>query len=1179
MITPDGSWVLFGGPATNLVAGQVDTNGRDDVFLFERVTGMVTLVSRAAVTPERTGDNYSLPQSLSADGRYVAFESYAMDLVAGQVDTYFQSDAFLFDRITGQTVLVSHQPGSSVTSAGHGAAALVSADGNFVAFESASGNLVPGQLSNGINVFLYDRQTGTVALVSHIPGYASRAGNGWSAAAAISPNGDLVVLASSATNLVSGQVDTNAGTDVFLFERSTGAITLVSHAVGLPAQTANEPAYLWRMSEYGSRVAFYTSATDVVAGQVDANDGPDVFLADPTGGTITLVSHAATSPVQAANGHSDYFAQSADGGYVAFLTSATDLDIPWADHNGTGDLVLYEAATGAMRGLSRRNPELPSLTPGSHSYPGGMSADGRFVVFVSAAANVIEGQLDTTGTAAFLVDRLSGSTTLVSHRVGSPVAPADGSFEATISADGNYVAFLSVGTDLVPGQVDSNGGSDLFLFERVTGATTLVTRAAGAAVVTANAPVYGERFTMSADGRFLAFASSATNLVSGQLDGNGGPDIFVFDRLAGVTTLVSRAVLGPTVAGNRPSSAPPSMDASGDAIVFESSADDMVPGQDDGTGSNVYLFSRSSGTMTLVSHAAADPLLTANSLSGRAVVSADGSHVAFYSAATDLVPGQDDVWGTLDVFLFARSTGSVMLVSRAAGTTVTTTAGEREWLGPLRLSADGSVVAFSSTATNLISSQEDLNDEADVFLFNRIARSMTLVSHAAASTTRTAAGLSEPVAISADGRSVVFVSVAADLVLDLHDSNGGWDLFVFLPASQATLLVSRADEAGLFAGNASSVDAYVSPDGNQVLFGSYAGDLVAGDFNQRSDVFVFGPVRTVADLTVSASGTPDPVGGGGTLTYAIAVLNLGPDVAYDVSVTDSLPPDVALVSAAGMGWDCDAFGDEVTCTRAAVDPGAAPEIIIRVRVPLSAGVLVNGVSVTSTRSDAEPANDHATVETTVDADLIFRDSFESGSVTAWSVANSGGGDLGVSASSAMASTQMGLEGLVNDTAPLFVEDRTPVDEGRYRARFYLDPSGFDPGEAQSAFRTRVFLALEESPTRRLLAVVLRRRAGQYGVMVKARLDDDSHVDTGFFEVTGGPHALELEWKRGTAPGAADGELRLWIDGAPMATLMGLTTNRSSVDSARLGALSLKVGASGLLRWDHFESRRSSYIGP
>jgi hypothetical protein len=212
-------------------------------------------------------------------------------------------------------------------------------------------------------------------------------------------------------------------------------------------------------------------------------------------------------------------------------------------------------------------------------------------------------------------------------------------------------------------------------------------------------------------------------------------------------------------------------------------------------------------------------------------------------------------------------------------------------------------------------------------------------------------------------------------------------------------------------------------------------------------------------------------------------------------------------------------------------------------------------------------------------EIIFADGFEGGGLDAWSSAATDGGDLTVATAAGLRTSSLGLMGVVDDTSGLFVQDDRPQDESRYRARFWFHTNGFDPGEAQNRFRMRLFLAFEENPNLRLVAVVLRRLGGLYYVRARVRLDDGTRADTAFFPIADGPHAIELDWRRATAPGAGDGAFDFYIDGNPMATLSGLDNGASAVDFVRLGALSVKSGAAGTLYWDEFESHRQRHIGP
>jgi hypothetical protein len=178
---------------------------------------------------------------------------------------------------------------------------------------------------------------------------------------------------------------------------------------------------------------------------------------------------------------------------------------------------------------------------------------------------------------------------------------------------------------------------------------------------------------------------------------------------------------------------------------------------------------------------------------------------------------------------------------------------------------------------------------------------------------------------------------------------------------------------------------------------------------------------------------------------------------------------------------------------------------------------------------------------------------------------------------ALASTAFGVQALVDDTNSLYVQDDTPAAESRYRARFYFDPNGFDPGEGSSHFRVRILIAQDPSSLR-VITIVLKRQGGLYSVEGRARLNDGTRVDTGFFGITNAPHFVEFDWQRATGPGTSDGYLALLIDSVTVSVLTGLDNDLSPVDFVRMGAIAVKTGAAGTLYFDQFESRRQNLIG-
>jgi hypothetical protein len=211
-------------------------------------------------------------------------------------------------------------------------------------------------------------------------------------------------------------------------------------------------------------------------------------------------------------------------------------------------------------------------------------------------------------------------------------------------------------------------------------------------------------------------------------------------------------------------------------------------------------------------------------------------------------------------------------------------------------------------------------------------------------------------------------------------------------------------------------------------------------------------------------------------------------------------------------------------------------------------------------------------------DLIFRGGFETGNLTGWSAVSPT--MPAVMNWAAMRSSGYGMTTTVNGTNGIFVEDVSPANAGRYRMRFYLSPYNFDPGEAQNHRRTRVFLAFDEVPaTRRVMAVVLRRISGAYALSVRVRRDDNTQYDTPFIPISAAAHSIEVDWWRASAPGANNGQLRLWIDDVLRSTLTGIDNDTAGIDTVRMGALSVKTGAGGTLLFDEMESRTTTAVGP
>jgi hypothetical protein len=209
--------------------------------------------------------------------------------------------------------------------------------------------------------------------------------------------------------------------------------------------------------------------------------------------------------------------------------------------------------------------------------------------------------------------------------------------------------------------------------------------------------------------------------------------------------------------------------------------------------------------------------------------------------------------------------------------------------------------------------------------------------------------------------------------------------------------------------------------------------------------------------------------------------------------------------------------------------------------------------------------------------------------SAWSGAVTDGGNVSVSANAAMAGTAFGMEVFVNNQTDKYVFDETPVDEPRYRVRFYLDTNGYLPGLANEDRRARVLLGFDTSPTvtRSLTVVLIRLGAtgsGQYLMFFRARRNDGTFADSAFLPVSDGVHVIEVDWQRATTPAGTDGQVRIWIDGGasegpPTAVISNIANGNAGVDRTWMGTINIKPNASGTLYFDEFESRRQTYIGP
>lgn len=401
----------------------------------------------------------------------------------------------------GITQRVSIRP-DGVQGNGDSFDAAVSVDGRFVAFSSAASNLVPGDTNGVDDVFVRDLETGAITCVS--VGSDGTRGNAFSGDPQLSVDGRFVAFMSAASNLVAR--DTNGVWDVFIRDRQAGTTRRIS--VGSKGVQSDQESYQPAISADGRFVAFNSLAGNLVPD--DTNDTNDVFVHDRQTGTTRRVS------VGARGFQGDRFSEapalSADGRLVAFRSYASNL-VP-GDTNGTMDVFVRDRQAGTTRRVSIDSSGAQGNK--ASNYPS-LSANGRFVAFDSDATNLVPG--DTNGLVDVFVRDLQKSTTTRASVGAGGVQGDNGSAGTAISASGRFVAFESYAGTLVPG--DTNGEGDVFVSNLRTGTLRRVSLGAGGS----QGDLYSLGAAISADGRSVAFASAATNLVP--RDTNGVVDVFV----------------------------------------------------------------------------------------------------------------------------------------------------------------------------------------------------------------------------------------------------------------------------------------------------------------------------------------------------------------------------------------------------------------------------------------------------------------------------------------------------------------------------------------------------------------------------------------------------------------------------------------------------------------------------
>jgi len=434
--------------------------------------------------------------------------------------------------------------------------------------------------------------------------------NGMSYAPALSADGDRVAFHSEADNLVPG--DGNKAPDVFVKDLESGEMLRASQSVA--GEEGDAGSYNASIDADGRLVVFTSDASNLVSDDdnICVEDGrrfncPDIFLKDLESGEVERVS---TGPGgEQANWKSEAAAISADGRYVAFSSYASNL-VPGdtalcSEQQNTrncSDIFLKDLETGAVTLLSAAAAGEPG---DGDSFGPSISADGRFVAFHSRAGNLVPGESNGVPD-VYVKDTLDGSIERVSEVTGGIGGLAD-SYNASISADGRLVAFISAADNLVPG--DANGREDIFVRDMESGVIKLVSISASGVVAGGNS----SRPAMAGDGGSVAFDTTAASLYPGDTarcgENDGAPscsDVLLKDLGDDSVLLVSGDSDG--AQGNW-NSYSPSVSADGALVAFASEASNLVRGDrdacSDATGSfncsDIFLREIASGKVTRIS--------------------------------------------------------------------------------------------------------------------------------------------------------------------------------------------------------------------------------------------------------------------------------------------------------------------------------------------------------------------------------------------------------------------------------------------------------------------------------------------------------------------------------------------------------------------------------------------------
>ena len=885
ILTPDGRFVIFTSVANNLVPGDNNLFG-SGVFLRDRSSNTTVLVS-ANFSGTGRANAHATADGISTNGQFVLFDSAATDLVPGVTNGV--DNIYVRDMLAGTNILVTVGMGGALADNNSWEAAM-SPDGRFVVFASAADNLVAGDTNTMPDVFVRDliNQTTTLVSVGAVATTNSSVVRNVVDTPVMTPDGRYVAFFSNAGGLAAGVSPTTPG-EIYLRDLQAGLTTWISsNVVALDGVIGSAPSTHPRVSDDGRYVIFKVGSTN------GGNFSNLLLLNDSTTASNTVITNNVFQSWPYAE---DKYGPeiTPDGRFIAYVAApgtsvnAANSSVHVWDVQNMIDTIVSVNLLDAIP--TNTLSDTPVITP-----------DGRFVAFQSTATNLVTNTV-TADVHSYLRDLQGGVTTLLDVDTNG-VGSVDNTGNLTsLSADGQFAAFCSPNDSLVA--FDSNHYFDVFVRDINNAVTELVSVRDTSFISQAGRglSIVGPT-SLSSNGQWLAFSSQADDLVTN--DFNGDQDVFIRDMVNGTNALVSVGMDGNSALGGY--STGPVISADGRYVVFASAATNIVANdtknvadifrRDLQTGTTVQVSIGTNG-LPLTSDSSSPsisadgryvvfqnlgtPTTTANFLlrdvnSGVTLVSlvgtpnippslsSDGRYIAYCNSHSNLL-----VWDTqLSANIYSNTSivtsqsispgGNAVLYVSANKLIVTSLATSSNLFSiatgvsiqsSAQWSADGRFCAFV-TATN--AAPGDNNGTNDVYLLDTQTGTVTLIS-LNFSHTGSAAGASDSPVLSGDGRFVVFRSFAPDIVSVMANTNVP-NLYVFdrLTGSNSLVNVESSDSSW----NPWIAKPAISSDGSTIAYQSMRGALVPGtlDLNRIQDAFA-APQSPFVAVDSDGDGIPD----------------------------------------------------------------------------------------------------------------------------------------------------------------------------------------------------------------------------------------------------------------------------------------------------------------------------------